>query len=870
MSKLDKKVISVLLVFIMLFSCFSSLAVYGAEGEEEFVEITDETLKKEIEWCDKNKDGKFTKEELSNVTYLILREGVTDVAYEEIKNLPNLANVTFTYLSGDKTVDLTGFSKLSSVTVNKVDKESLPTIKVPENIFLYGVQADEDAGFISAGEYYINSLKMKDENIYVGQSIFLFYTAGGHIEPTLDVTFSNNGMELEKGNNYDQSYSLRAKAEGTTEVTFKSEFSEKTITVKVSKGNVNTNPTEKTNCDSAKLYYNAVLTASGDLYRADLSNPKAKMEKVDSNVSKYVYPTRNLNMYLKGNTATILSYTSDDLNKPVTKTVENVKDISETWDSAFYLTTDGTLNKVTYKISTEEDSIVVEEVDTNVTKAEGSYYVKDGKTYYVENKALVSDKAFDSAQSTYYLMDNKLYIYNKDNNTSAELAKDISKFGYGDFQEQEALIFTLADGSFYNLSTIDENYVASWNGLDELNNYATHNAYTLKNNYELYYDDTNLVLTNVTNAVRLPDGLLALRKDGSVWYQENPFEAWTCVLENTKGEVTPTPEPEPEPTPEPEPEIPNYTANQIANLIFDANYYANKYTDLKAAFGNNTEALRNHWLNIGINEGRQASPIFNPVHYLNSNEDLKNAYGNNYRGAYEHFINIGWKELRESSEEYWGEYYKNNNSDLKNMNPYDLMVHYLNFGIKEGREANEKAEAQVSFATLNENAVFNAKLYADLYSDLKAAFGYNAEALKNHWLSTGINEGRIASLTFDAKYYLNKYEDLAKAFGKDYRAAYEHFKNSGIKEGRQASEFFDVKYYMENNEDLKKAFGSDYVSAINHFESNGITEGRLASAEFNLRVYKEYEDLAKAFGNNNLEYYKHYITFGKTEGRKAI
>lgn len=865
MSKLDKKVISLLLIFTLLFSCFSSLAVYASEGEEEFVEITDETLKQALKYWDPNNDGKYTKEELENVVSISLGEGLTEKGYEELKNLTNLNAVSFTYLSGDKTVDLTGFSKLSSISVDKVDKESLPTINVPDNIVLYGAQMADEIGVTNAGNYVIESFEIKEESIYVGQAIFLFSTWGGHMEPTIEINFSNSNVELEKGDNYNQSYSLRAKKAGSTDVTLKSEFSEKTVTITISESKVNANPEEKTNCDSAKLYYNAVLTASGDLYRANLSDPKAQMKKIDSNVSKYVYPTRNLNMYLKGNTATILSYDGEDTNNPMTKTVENVKDISEGWNFASYLTTDGTLNKVTYKISTEEDSIVVEDVDTNVTKTEGNFYVKDGKTYYIETKALVSEQAFDSAEGSYYLIGNTLYSWSEYDSTSREVANNVSKIGYGDFQP--LTVYTLTDGSFYNLNVTDKTYVYSWNGLTDFNGYATHNAYTLKNNYELYYDDINLVLTDVINAVRLPDGLLALRKDGSVWYQENPYEAWTCVLENTKGEVTP--EPEPEPTPEPTPEVPNYTADQIANLLFDANYYANKYADLKAAFGNDEAALRTHWLTNGINEGRQASPIFNPAHYLNSNVDLKNAYGNNYKGAYEHFINFGWKELRESSKEYWGEYYKNNNSDLKDMNPYDLMVHYINFGIKEGRQANEASEPEVSFATLNENDVFNAKLYSDLYSDLKAAFGDNAEALKNHWLNTGINEGRIASLTFDAKYYLNKYEDLAKAFGNDYKAAYEHFKNSGIKEGRQASEFFDVKYYLENNEDLKKAFGSDYVAAINHFASNGITEGRDASAEFKLSMYKKYEDLAKAFGNNNIEYYKHYIVLGKAEGRKA-
>lgn len=37
--------------------------------------------------------------------------------------------------------------------------------------------------------------------------------------------------------------------------------------------------------------------------------------------------------------------------------------------------------------------------------------------------------------------------------------------------------------------------------------------------------------------------------------------------------------------------------------------------------------------------------------------------------------------------------------------------------------------------------------YADDYLDLKAAFGYDAEALYNHYLNNGRTEGRIAYYT---------------------------------------------------------------------------------------------------------------------------
>ena len=118
------------------------------------------------------------------------------------------------------------------------------------------------------------------------------------------------------------------------------------------------------------------------------------------------------------------------------------------------------------------------------------------------------------------------------------------------------------------------------------------------------------------------------------------------------------------------------TSQDIANLIFDYKYYADKYPDLKKAFGYNEAKLKQHWLNAGIKEGRQASPLFSPKYYIYNNSDLKKAFGTNYVAAYNHFINTGYAELRASSSEYYGKYYKGY-ADLKDFSAYNLMKHYI-------------------------------------------------------------------------------------------------------------------------------------------------------------------------------------------------
>jgi hypothetical protein len=48
--------------------------------------------------------------------------------------------------------------------------------------------------------------------------------------------------------------------------------------------------------------------------------------------------------------------------------------------------------------------------------------------------------------------------------------------------------------------------------------------------------------------------------------------------------------------------------------VYDFNYYINKYSDLKAAFGSDSNAALAHFVNNGMNEGRQAKADFNCQH----------------------------------------------------------------------------------------------------------------------------------------------------------------------------------------------------------------------------------------------------------------
>lgn len=79
--------------------------------------------------------------------------------------------------------------------------------------------------------------------------------------------------------------------------------------------------------------------------------------------------------------------------------------------------------------------------------------------------------------------------------------------------------------------------------------------------------------------------------------------------------------------------------------------------------------------------------------------------------------------------------------------------------------------------------------YANDYPDLKSAFGYDAKALYNHYITCGVAEKRVAHIIygdFDYMRYANDYPDLSAAFGNDAVALYNHYITLGISENRVA------------------------------------------------------------------------------------
>ncbi len=347
------------------------------------------------------------------------------------------------------------------------------------------------------------------------------------------------------------------------------------------------------------------------------------------------------------------------------------------------------------------------------------------------------------------------------------------------------------------------------------------------------------------------------------------------------------------------------------SAVFDAAYYANRYPDLKAAFGNDESVLLQHFIQYGMAEGRQGSSQFDVYSYKNLYPDLRAAFGNNLKSYYMHYISSGKAEGRKAtgvntlqnpittyngvdySAVYDYNYYLKKYSDLAKIYTNDdigLLAHFVNCGMGEGRQAK---------------ASFDVFSYRNQYQDLRVAFGNNLKSYYMHYISNGKAEGRKAtgvksiqnpittyngvdySAVYDYNFYIKKYSDLARIYTNDEVGLLAHFVNCGMAEGRQAKADFDVFSYRNQYQDLRLAFGKDLKNYYFHYMNSGKKEGRIAtgvktlqnpvtryngidySAVYDYNYYSTYGDLQSAFNGDDIALLSHFINNGMSEGRQA-
>lgn len=92
-----------------------------------------------------------------------------------------------------------------------------------------------------------------------------------------------------------------------------------------------------------------------------------------------------------------------------------------------------------------------------------------------------------------------------------------------------------------------------------------------------------------------------------------------------------------------------------------------------------------------------------------------------------------------------------------------------------------------------------------------------------------VNDTTYHWWTFDAPYYANTYSDIGRAYGYNKIGLAYHYDTYNVKgsEARQSSPVFNIGYYITyGGQDLKNAFGSNKQAYVSHWNASGYAEGR--------------------------------------------
>ena len=82
------------------------------------------------------------------------------------------------------------------------------------------------------------------------------------------------------------------------------------------------------------------------------------------------------------------------------------------------------------------------------------------------------------------------------------------------------------------------------------------------------------------------------------------------------------------------------------SLIIDVEAYKAAYSDLAAVFGDNEYAYIEHYLTVGVFEGRTKGVLFDPLAYAAAYDDVGAAFGNDISAIVDHYIKFGAAENR--------------------------------------------------------------------------------------------------------------------------------------------------------------------------------------------------------------------------------
>ena len=161
------------------------------------------------------------------------------------------------------------------------------------------------------------------------------------------------------------------------------------------------------------------------------------------------------------------------------------------------------------------------------------------------------------------------------------------------------------------------------------------------------------------------------------------------------------------------------------------------------------------------------------------------------------------------------EYIYLTNDEVQNAAYKDNIAAFQNLWYNSSIRSFKVGKAVVEFMDGSKQTISSSQLYGEKYNHV----------LQNKPFLDTVSQ---YAAVYNYKDYMQYNPDLATAFGDNQKALFEHFINSGMKEGRQASSQFNLEAYKANNPDLVAQFGDDNAKYYEHYISSGKAEGRIA------------------------------------------
>lgn len=181
-------------------------------------------------------------------------------------------------------------------------------------------------------------------------------------------------------------------------------------------------------------------------------------------------------------------------------------------------------------------------------------------------------------------------------------------------------------------------------------------------------------------------------------------------------------------------------------LVFDYYFYLDRYEDIKKTVGTEPVKVLEHFITVGMYEGRMGRASFSPEWYKQNYPDLAEAFGYNWKDYYIHYMMHGYFERRNAARlipivdgvnftpifDFY--FFKNRYPNLvKEMKTLDeILAFFVEEGMKKGLQGTRR---------------FDVFYYKENNPDLVTKFGDYLELYYIHFLDEGRHERRAPAFS---------------------------------------------------------------------------------------------------------------------------